>query len=143
MQGLLGHAGTHIGYTEWAEMTQERVDEFADVTGDHNFIHVDPERAKQTPFGGTIAHGLLSLSLLVQAAQLVQVSDATAAINYGLNKVRFPAPVPVGAEWRGGAEIAEVSEARDGVQVMLRATLEVKGSERPGVVAEFLIRYQR
>ncbi len=143
MQGLLGHAGTHVGYTEWAVMTQERVNEFADLTGDHNFIHVDPERAKQTPFGGTVAHGLFTLSLLAPAAQLVQVSDAAATINYGLNKVRFPAPVRVGAEWRGGTEIVEVSEARDGVQALLRTTLEIKGSERPGVVAEFLIRYQR
>ena len=98
MAGLRDSAGTHLGYTAWREMTQQRVNEFADVTEDHNFIHVDPERAKSSPFGGTIAHGYLSLSLLAPVTQqLLQVTDAATSVNYGLDKLRFPAPLPVGA----------------------------------------------
>src|SRR5208282_5189278 len=94
MAGLRESAGTHLGYTDWAEMTQERVNEFADVTDDHNFIHVDVERAKQTPFGGTIAHGYLTLSLVAPVIQqLMRVTDAATNINYGLDRVRFPAPL--------------------------------------------------
>jgi acyl dehydratase len=98
MAGLRNSLGVHIGYTDWEEMTQERVDAFADTTDDHNFIHVDPERARQTPFGGTIAHGFLSLSLLAPVStQLLKISDAAMGVNYGLDRVRFPAPLPVGA----------------------------------------------
>jgi acyl dehydratase len=141
MAGLREAAGTHLGYTDWEQMTQDRVNQFADVTGDHQFIHVDVERAKQTPFGGTIAHGYLTLSLMAPITQrLLNVTDATAAINYGLDKVRFPAPLPVGAEYRGGAEIAEVTEAGGGLQVKLRGTVEVKGGEKPACVAECLVR---
>ncbi len=107
MAGLRDSAGTHLGHTGWREMTQQRVNEFADVTEDHNFIHVDPERAKSSPFGGTIAHGFLSLSLLAPVTQqLLQVTDAATSVNYGLDKLRFPAPLPVGAMWRGAAEIS-------------------------------------
>ena len=139
--GLRNSLGVHIGYTDWQEMTQERVNQFADVTDDHNFIHVDPERARQTPFGGTIAHGFLSLSLLAPVSQqLLRVSDAAMGVNYGLDRVRFPAPLPVGAQWRGGAEITEVKEVPGGVQVKLTVTIEVKDQEKPAVVAEFLSR---
>jgi acyl dehydratase len=139
--GLPEHAGTHIGYTDWQEMTQERVNQFADATDDHQFIHVDPERAKQTPFGGTIAHGFLTLSLVAPTSQqLMKVSDAVMGVNYGLDRVRFPAPLPVGAEWRGGMEILEVSEIPDGLQIKARVTIEVKGSEKPACVAESLVR---
>ncbi|MBV9336906.1 MAG: MaoC family dehydratase [Solirubrobacterales bacterium] len=141
MASLRGTAGRHLGHTEWAVMTQEQVDEFANLTGDHNFLHVDPERARDTPFGGTIAHGFLSLSLLAPVTQRLQVSDAATSVNYGLDKVRFPAPLPVGARWRGSAEITEVSEIKGGLQAKMAATLEVEGSERPAVVAESLIRY--
>src|SRR5579862_1230695 len=104
--GLREHAGTHAGYTDWQEMTQDRVNLFADATDDHQFIHVDPERAKATPFGGTVAHGFLSLSLLapIQKA-LLHVTDVKMGVNYGLDRVRFPAPLRVGAQWRGGAEV--------------------------------------
>src|SRR5947209_2730528 len=126
--GLRNSSGAHLGYTDWEEMAQERVNQFADVTDDHNFIHVDPERARQTPFGGTIAHGFLSLSLLAPVTQqLLRVSDALMGVNYGLDRVRFPAPLPVGAHWRGGAEIAEVSDVPGGVQVKLRVTIEGRG----------------
>src|SRR5437763_1448050 len=117
MASLREAAGTHLGYTEWEEMTQERVNLFADATDDHQFIHVDVERAKETPFGGTIAHGYLTLSLMAPVmGQLLGVSDAKMGLNYGLDRVRFPAPLPVGAQWRGGAEIVEVSEIPGGIQ---------------------------
>jgi len=124
-------------------MTQAEVDQFADLTDDHNFIHVDPERAAQTPFGGTIAHGFYSLSLVVQASQLLSVTDSVASINYGLDRVRFPAPLPVGAEWRGTGEITEVTDVKGGVQAKVSATIEVKGSDRPAVAAECVFRFLR
>jgi acyl dehydratase len=134
-------AGKHLGYTDWEEMTQERVNQFADATDDHQFIHVDVERAKQTPFGGTIAHGYLSLSLMAYVmGQLMHVSDAKMGVNYGLDRVRFPAPLPVGAQWRGGAEILEVTEVPGGLQVKGKGTIEVQGQEKPACVAETLVR---
>jgi acyl dehydratase len=139
--GLREHAGTHIGYTEWQEMTQARVDKFADATDDHQFIHVDPEKAKQTPFGGTIAHGFLTLSLVAPVSQqLMRVTDAIMGVNYGLDRVRFPAPLPVGAQWRGGMEIVDVTEIPGGLQIKGRITIEVKDSEKPACVAESLVR---
>jgi len=139
--GLHDHVGAHLGYTEWREMDQDRVNQFADVTEDHQFIHVDVERAKQTPFGGTIAHGYLTLSLAAPIAmQLLDVTDVKVGINYGLDKVRFPAPLRVGAEWRGGVEIISVDEVSGGVQVKFRTTVEVKDSEKPAMVAECLVR---
>src|SRR5438874_13608232 len=112
MAGLREATGTHLGFTDWQELTQERVNLFAEATDDHQFIHVDVERAKETPFGGTIAHGYLTLSLAAPVmGQLMRVSDAKMGINYGLDKVRFPAPLPVGKRWRGGGEIVEVTEA--------------------------------
>jgi acyl dehydratase len=141
MAGLRDHVGTHLGYTEWREMTQDLVNEFADVTDDHNYIHVDPERAKASPFGGTVAHGYLSLSLVAPVTQqLLKITDATTGINYGLDKVRFPGPLRVGARWRGGAELVEASEVKGGIQAKLLATIEVEGSERPACVAECLVR---
>jgi acyl dehydratase len=141
MAGLRGREGTHLGYTDWQEMTQERVDQFADVTDDHNYIHIDVERAKASPFGGTIAHGYLTLSLLAPVTQqLLKVTDAATGVNYGLDRVRFPAPLPVGAYWRGGAEIVEVTEITGGFHVKLVATVEVKDSVKPALVAECLVR---
>ncbi len=141
MASLRDHVGNHLGYTEWREMEQERVDRFADATDDHQFIHVDVERAKQTPFGGTIAHGYLTLSLAAPISmQLLQVTDAKMGINYGVDKVRFPAPLPVGAQWRGGAQLVSVEETGGGLQVKLLTTVEVKGSEKPAMVAECLSR---
>jgi acyl dehydratase len=141
LAGLRERVGTHIGYTDWQEMTQERVDQFADATDDHQFIHVDVERAKQTPFGGTIAHGYLTLSLMAPVMQqLLTVSDVAMGLNYGLDRVRFPAPLPVGAQWRGGGEILEVTDVAGGVQVKVRGTIEVKDQEKPACVAESLVR---
>jgi len=141
MAGLPGAAGATLGPTDWVVMTQDQVNRFADLTNDHNFIHVDPERAKDTPFGGTVAHGFLSLAMLPAIGQLLQVSDAAMVVNYGLDKVRFPAPLPVGARWRCHGEIAAVGEVKGGVQVKLVATIEVEGSERPTVAAECLVRF--
>ena len=133
--------GRHLGYTDWREMTQDQVNLFADATDDHQFIHVDVERAKETPFGGTIAHGYLTLSEAAWiAGELMHVSDAKMGINYGLDRVRFPAPLPVGAQWRGGAEIVEVTDVPGGVQVKTKITVEVKGQEKPACVAETLAR---
>lgn len=141
MAGLREHVGSHLGYTEWQVMDQDRVNRFADVTDDHNYIHVDVERAKASPFGGTIAHGYLTLSLLAPITmQLLKVTDVVAGVNYGLDRVRFPAPLRVGAEWRGGGELLEVSDVPGGVQAKLKATVEVKGSEKPAMVAECLVR---
>jgi acyl dehydratase len=133
--------GTHLGYTEWREMSQERVNQFADATDDHQFIHVDVERAKQTPFGGTIAHGYLTLSLMAPVmGELLRVSGVQMGLNYGLDRVRFPAPLPVGAQWRGGGEIVDVTEVAGGLQVKAKCTIEVQGSDKPACVAECLVR---
>jgi acyl dehydratase len=141
MAGLREAVGQHLGYSDWEEMTQERVNGFADVTDDHQFIHVDPARAKATPFGGTIAHGYLTLSLVAPVMQgLLRVTDAAMGVNYGLDRVRFPAPLPVGGRWRGGGEIVEVSDIPGGVQAKVRVTIEVEGSPKPACVAESLVR---
>jgi acyl dehydratase len=141
MAGLRELAGRHAGYTEWQTMEQDRVNRFADATDDHQWIHVDVERAKDSPFGGTIAHGYLTLSLVAPImGQLVKVTDATTGLNYGLDRVRFPAPLPVGARWRGGAELLEVTEIPGGLQMKVRVTIEVKDAEKPSMVAEALVR---
>jgi acyl dehydratase len=141
LAGLPALAGKHAGYTDWQVMEQERVDMFADATDDHQWIHVDTERAKESPFGGTIAHGYLTLALVAPVSQqLLHVTNATAGINYGLDRVRFPAPMPVGAEWRGGLEVLEVSEITGGAQLKLRVTIEVKGADKPSLVADAVVR---
>jgi acyl dehydratase len=144
MAELLGQAGRKLGPTDWQAMPQDRVNQFADLTNDHNFIHVDPERARQTPFRGTIAHGYLTLAMLGPISQqLVKVTDARTSINYGLNKVRFPAPLPVGAEFRGQGEVVETTEIDGGVQLTAAFTIEVEGASKPALVAECLFRYYR
>jgi acyl dehydratase len=139
---LPAHASEFLGHTAWRTMTQERVDQFAEVTEDHNFIHVDPARASQTPFKGTIAHGYLTVSLLApMSQQLLEVTDASIAINYGMDKLRFPAPLPVGAEFRGSAVLNSVEEIKGGLQVKLVITVEVKDAAKPALVAECLYRH--
>lgn len=141
---LPSHIGRKLGPTGWQRMTQECVNQFADLTGDHNFIHVDPERARLTRFGGTIAHGYLSLALIGPISQqLLVVQDAATSINYGLNKVRFPAPLPVGATYRGQGEIVGVDPVDGGVQVTATFALEVEDIRKPALVAECLLRYYR
>jgi len=134
-------AGTHLGHSGWHEVDQKRVDLFAEATGDHQWIHVDPERAARGPFGGTIAHGFLTLSLIpVLVAEVYRVDGVRMAVNYGLNKVRFPAPLPVGGRVRAAVQLAEVTEVAGGVQVVARVTVEVEGADKPCCVAESVAR---
>jgi acyl dehydratase len=135
-------AGTHLGYSDWLEVTQERVDRFAEATGDHQWIHTDPERAKDGPFGGTIAHGYLTVSLSnLFLPQIVDVRGFSLGVNYGADKVRFPAPVPVGSRIRGGAELRSVTPIAGGVQVVTVITIEVEGGTKPACVIESISRY--
>ncbi|MBX7455802.1 MaoC family dehydratase [Mycolicibacterium sp. 3033] len=139
---LVAAEGTELGPTEWLEITQDRVDLFADATEDHQWIHVDPERAASGPFGGTIAHGLLTLSLLPYFThQLYTVDNIAMAINYGYNKVRFITPVRVGARLRARAVIASVAQLDNAVQATLNTTVEIEGAEKPAAVAESIVRF--
>lgn len=139
---LRAAVGERIGRTEWLEIDQKRIGLFAEATGDHQWIHVDPERAADGPFGGTIAHGYLTLSLIPSlTAQLLRVEGVRMAVNYGVNKVRFPSTVPVGSRLRGTAELAEVTEAGGGVQLVMRVTIEREGGEKPVCVAETVTRF--
>ena len=129
--------GTHIGYSEWMEITQERVDAFADATGDHQWIHVDPARAADGPYGTTIAHGYLTLSLLpVLGAEILDIRGFSMMINYGLEKVRCPAAVPVGSRIRAGIELASLQRKSSGIQLNSVVTVEIDGGDRPALVAE-------
>jgi acyl dehydratase len=139
---LKARVGEHLGYTDWSEITQDQVNRFADATGDHQWIHVDPERAKSGPFGGPIAHGYLTLSLApALLPQIIQVGGVAMAVNYGLNKLRFPSPVPVGSKLRLGATLANVEDIAGGVQVTMDLTFEVEGKDKPSCVAECIYRY--
>ena len=137
--------GQHLGHSDWMEITQERVNQFADATGDHQWIHIDPERAAaESPYGATIAHGYLTLSLTnMFLPSLITVEQLSMGINYGVNKVRFPAPVPVGSRVRVGAELSSVDEITGGVQAVITITVEVEGSPKPACVVESLTRYLR
>jgi acyl dehydratase len=140
--GLKEKVGEHLGYSEWHQVTQEQVNLFADATGDHQWIHVDVERAKAGPFGAPIAHGYLTLALVpTLLPEIVEVSDVSMTVNYGLNKLRFPAPVPVGSKVRAGAALATVEDVAGGVQVALDVTFEIEGATKPVCVAEVLFRY--
>lgn len=135
-------AGSELGPTEWMEITQERVNLFADATDDHQWIHVNPDRAAGGPFGGTIAHGLLTLSLLPHFThQLYRVDNIAMAVNYGYNKVRFITPVRVGARVRARAKIADVATLDGAVQATMTVTVEIDGSDKPAAVAESIIRF--
>jgi acyl dehydratase len=133
--------GDELGISDWHEVTQQAIDAFADVTGDHQWIHVDVERAKETPFGGTIAHGYYTLSLAPMFMERIFALEGFAfAVNYGLNKVRFPAPVPVGSRVRMRAKLANLEEVPGGAQMTVEATFEVEGGSKPVCVAETLAR---
>jgi acyl dehydratase len=132
--------GEDLGTTDWLEVTQERVDAFADATGDHQWIHVDVERATAGPFGGTIAHGYLTLSLVPWfGTQLFSLETPGARLNYGVNKVRFPHPVKVGGRIRATAQIAEVADVPTGKQLVIRYTVEIEGEPKPACVAETVV----
>jgi acyl dehydratase len=137
-------AGEHLGYSEWHEITQAQISKFADATGDHQWIHVDPERAAAGPFGTTIGHGYLTLSLLpAMSYEVVPRQEGGMAVNYGLNRVRFPAPVPSGSRVRGTFQVASVEEADWGFQATMTATVEREGGDKPVCVAELVFRYYR
>ncbi len=142
LERLQGLVGTELGVSNWHEITQERVDAFAEATDDHQFIHVNPELASQTPFGGTIAHGFLTLSLSVAMATEVplDVGNPLMGVNYGLDRCRFPAPVPVGSRIRLRITLDEVSEVPGGIHMKQTMTTEVEGQEKPAMVAERLSR---
>ena len=133
--------GEHLGYSDWLEITQERVNTFAEATGDFQWIHVDEERAKDTPFGGTIAHGLYTLSLGPKFSYaMFSLEGFTFGLNYGYDKVRFPAPVPVGSRVRMRATLSNVSDVAGGLQITITQTFEIEGAEKPACVAESLSR---
>ncbi|MGE0219846.1 MaoC family dehydratase [Mycolicibacterium sp.] len=137
-------AGTQLGPTDWVTIDQQRVNLFADATEDHQWIHVDPERAAAGPFGATIAHGLLTLSLLPKFMQaLFTVDNVTMAINYGFNKVRFITPVPVGERVRASAVISDVTALDSAVQATVVTTVELEGAAKPAAVIESIVRYVR
>ena len=135
-------AGSDLGTSEWIEVTQERIDTFADATGDHQWIHVDPERAKEGPFGAPIAHGYLTLSLFIPLfTELLDVQGVTTKVNYGLNKVRFPSPVKVGSRIRLAGRLAAVEDVPGGVQITVDGTIEIEGAPKPAAVLQSLSRF--
>ncbi|WUC06090.1 MaoC family dehydratase [Nocardia sp. NBC_00565] len=129
--------GTHLGYSDWHTVTQEQIDRFAEATGDHQWIHVDPAKAAAGPFGTTVAHGFLTLSLVpMLAGQVYAVQGLSMGVNYGTNKVRFPTPVPAGSRVRAGVELVSLMPGTIGSQAVSRVTVELEGSDKPGCVAE-------
>ena len=142
---LLELVGTELGPTEWVEVGQDRIDLFADATGDHQWIHVDVDRATaESPFGGPIAHGYLTLSLVnMFLPELITVAEFSAGLNVGLDKVRFPSPVPAGSRIRATGEVVSAEEVKGGVQVVVRVTVEVEGQDRPACVADTVSRFLR
>jgi acyl dehydratase len=138
---LKGLIGEHLGYSPYVEVTQEQVNLFAEATGDHQWIHVDVEKAKAGPFGGPIAHGYLTLSLgPMLYPQVVQITGFSMGVNYGANKIRFPSPVPVGSKVRLGVKLLEVDDIAGGVQTTLEFTFECEGAAKPSCVAEIIFR---
>jgi acyl dehydratase len=143
VDGVHAAVGKHLGYSDWLEITQERVNQFAEATGDFQWIHVDVERAqRESPYGGPIAHGYLTLSLSNMLMPTVVTTEGfPMAINYGVDRVRFPAAVPVGARVRAGVELVEATDVQGGIQTKMLITMEIEGSERPGCVIESLARW--
>jgi acyl dehydratase len=143
ISGLKALVGEHLGYSDWVEIDQQRVNTFADATGDHQWIHVDPERAaKESPFGGPIAHGYLTMSLgPMLFPQIMSVTGIKMGVNYGCGKVRFPSPVPVGSRLRLGAELASVEDIPGGAQVTMVFTFQVEDAPKPSCVSEVIFRY--
>ena len=142
IQALKGLVGEHLGYSDYLTISQEQVNTFADATGDHQWIHIDVEKAKSGPFGGPIAHGYLTLSLgPVLLPQIFSVGGIAMGVNYGCNKVRFMSPVPVGAKLRAGVTLKSVEDVAGGAQVTLETTFECEGSAKPSCIAEVIFRY--
>lgn len=142
IDGLKAVVGEHLGYSPYVEITQEQVNTFAEATGDHQWIHVDVERAKDGPFGGTIAHGYLTLSLgPMLAPKVYSMSGFSMGVNYGAGKVRFPSPVPVGSKLRLGVTLKTVDDVDGGAQITMEFVFEVEGAAKPSCVAEVIFRY--
>jgi acyl dehydratase len=140
LEDLTAAVGEDLGTSDWLTIEQDRVDQFAEATGDHQWIHVDVERAKAGPFGGTIAHGYLTLSLVpMLGAQVFRLETPGAKLNYGVNKVRFPAPVPVGSRVRAHAKLVDVAEVPAGRQATFDWTVQIEGAHQPGCVAETVV----
>lgn len=141
-QALLAAEGTDLGHSDWLTISQQRIDLFAEATGDHQWIHVDPERAAQGPFGACIAHGYLTLSLVnLFLPQLLTLENLAMGVNYGSDRVRFPAPVRVGARVRGHGQIVRAEPVADSVQLVVRVSVEIEGESRPGCVIDTISRY--
>ena len=141
VDGLKAAIGEHLGYSEYFDVSQERVNQFAEATGDHQWIHVDVERAKSGPFGGPIALGYLTLSLgPMLYPTVVRIEGFSMGVNYGANKIRFPSPVPVGSKIRLGVKLLEVEEIANGVQMTMEFTFECQGASKPSCVAEIIFR---
>lgn len=141
-QEILDAVGKDLGATDWIELTQERINKFADATDDHQWIHVDPERARTGPFGACVAHGYLTLSLAnLFLPQLVEVKNMRMGVNYGCEKVRFPAPVKAGKRIRGRGEVVAAEKAGEGVQATIRITIDIEGEAKPGCVVDTISRY--
>ncbi len=139
---LKGAVGQRLGTSEWLEITQSRIDLFAEATGDHQWIHVDPERAKDGPFGACIAHGYLTQSLVnMFLPEILEVQGISMGINYGADKLRFPAPVPVGSKVRGTGELLSAEDVKECVQAVVRVTVEIEGNDRPACVIDTISRY--
>jgi acyl dehydratase len=143
LEDLRGCAGREIAVTDWMEITQERINQFADATDDHQWIHIDRERAqRESPYGTTVAHGFLTLSLIPKFLQdAVQLTDVRMTINYGLNRVRFPAAVRAGERLRARTVLQSIRELPDATEATYSITMEIQGSEKPGCVAELVVRY--
>ena len=142
IEGVQGLVGQHLGFSDWVTVSQEQVNQFADATGDHQWIHVDPERAKkESPFGGPIAHGYLTLSLLPSMLpEIVEISGFRMGVNYGTEKVRFPSPVPVGSRVRAGAALESATPFEGGIAMNMDVTVEVEGASKPSMVATVVYR---
>lgn len=139
---LQAKVGQSLGATEWLQIDQDRINLFADATGDHQWIHVDPEKAKDGPFGACVAHGYLTLSLVnLFLPQLIDVQGISMGVNVGLDRVRFPSPVKVGSRIRGVGEIVSVEEIKGAIQSVVRVTVEIEGVDKPGCVADTISRY--
>ena len=140
---LTNHVGADLGETEWLEISQDRINTFADATGDHQWIHVDVEKAKDGPFGAPIAHGYLTASLAnLFLPQLLEVQNTSMGVNYGCDKIRFPSPVPVGSKIRGTGAITSVEETKDGgFQAKVTITIQIEGNDRPACVIETISRF--
>jgi acyl dehydratase len=144
LNDLTGLIGQPLEPSAWVQVDQQRIDAFADATGDRQWIHTDPERAKDGPYGGTIAHGYLTLSLLIPMwTEILAVREVTTKVNYGLNKVRFPAPVPEGSKLRATATLAAVDPVPGGAQLTADVAIEIEGAAKPACVAQLLVRFLR